>query len=111
MFALELGLGTVLPVLLLAFARVRTSPKGLVTGAFLVVLGFVMNRLNVSVTGMEAAAGGRYVPSGMEILVSLGLVGLGFAAFSLAVRYLPIFPEKRLRPGARGEGLLGPFED
>lgn len=111
MFALELGLGTVLPVLLLAFARIRTSPKGLVIGAFLVVLGFVMNRLNVSVTGMEAAAGVRYVPSGMEILVSLGLVGLGFAAFSLAVRYLPIFPEKRLRPGARGEELLGPVED
>jgi len=111
MFLLEMGLGVVLPVLLLAFDRVRTSQRGLVAGAFLAVLGFVMNRLNVSVTGMEAAAGVRYVPSGMEILVSLGLVGLGFAAFALAARYLPIFPEKRLRPGARGEDLLGPVED
>jgi Ni/Fe-hydrogenase subunit HybB-like protein len=62
MFLIEVGLGVVLPVVLLMFARVRNSPRGLVTGAFLAVLGFVMNRLNVSVTGLERAAGVRYLP-------------------------------------------------
>jgi Ni/Fe-hydrogenase subunit HybB-like protein len=93
MFLLEAGLGIVLPVAMLLFDRVRTNPRGLVAAALLTVLGFVMNRLNVSVTGMEAASGVRYLPSWMEIAVSLGLVALGFAAFALAVRYLPIFPE------------------
>ncbi len=102
MFLVEFLLGVVLPVALLAFPRVRTSQRGMVAAAFLAVLGFVMNRLNVSVTGMEAAARTRYFPSWMElqyfpswmeIVVSLGLVGLGFAAFALAVKYLPIFPE------------------
>jgi Ni/Fe-hydrogenase subunit HybB-like protein len=92
MFLIEMGLGVVLPVALLLPDRVRTSPRGLVAAALLAVLGFVMNRLNVSVTGMEAASGVRYLPSWMEITVSLGLVALGFAAFALAVRYLPIFP-------------------
>jgi Ni/Fe-hydrogenase subunit HybB-like protein len=64
----------------------------LVTGAFLAVLGFVMHRMNVSVTGMERASGVSYFPSWMEFAVSLALVAGGFAIFGLAVRYLPIFP-------------------
>ncbi len=93
MFLAEMVLGVVLPVLLLAFRRIRQNPQWLVFGAFLAVLGFVMNRLNVSITGMERALGGRYVPSAMEIVVSLGLVAIGMAVFALAVRHLNIFPE------------------
>ena len=94
MFMLEFGLGVVLPVGLLLFPRVRESERGLVAAGLLAVLGFVMYRLNVSVTGMEAAAGTRYVPSWMEVSVSVGLVAVGFAAFAIAVRFLPIFPEE-----------------
>jgi Ni/Fe-hydrogenase subunit HybB-like protein len=91
MFALEYGLGVILPIVLVAIPAVRRSQRGLVTASFFAVLGFVMYRLNVSVTGMERAAGTHYVPSWMELTVSAGLVALGFAAFGLAVRYLPIF--------------------
>lgn len=93
MFLLEFGLGVLLPVLMLAWPRVRRSPTGLVVSAFLAVLGFVLYRLNVSLTGLERASGTHYVPSWMEFTVSFGLVAIGFAAFALAVRYLPIFPE------------------
>jgi Ni/Fe-hydrogenase subunit HybB-like protein len=56
-------------------------------------MGFVTNRLNVSVTGLEGAMGGRYVPAWSEVAVSIMLVAIGFAAFRLAVRYLPVYPE------------------
>ncbi len=92
MFLVEIGLGVALPVLLLSVPRIRTSERGIVAGAFLAVLGFVMYRLNVSVTGMERAAGIHYLPSWMEVTVSVGLVAVGMAVFALAVRYLPIFP-------------------
>lgn len=92
MFLLEFVLGVLIPVGLLLVRRLRTSPRWLVVASLSAVLGFVMNRLNVSVTGMERAAGVRYLPSWMELTVSLGIVALGFAAFGLAVRYLPIFP-------------------
>jgi Ni/Fe-hydrogenase subunit HybB-like protein len=103
MFLIEIGLGVILPMALLAQSRVRSNPKWLVLASFLAVLGFVMNRLNVSVTGMEGAAGERYLPSWMEITVSIGLVALGMAAFAVAVRFLPIFdrqepPPPRSRP-------------
>ena len=93
MFMVEMTLGVVLPVAMLAFRRVRQNPRLLVFGAFLAVLGFVMNRLNVSVTGMEKALGGRYIPSMMEIVVSVGLVAIGMTVFALAVRHFEIFPK------------------
>jgi len=101
MFLAEMALGVVLPVALLSIPRVRHSERGLVAGAFLAVMGFVMNRLNVSVTGMETSAGVRYLPSWMELTVSVGLVAIGFAAFAIAARKLPVFPEA----GATRRGL------
>jgi len=95
MFLLEILLGVVLPIALFAIPRVRTRAQGLAGGAFLVVLGFVVNRLNVSVTGMERAAGVTYFPSWAEIAISLALVAVGFAAFSLATKHLAIFPAAR----------------
>lgn len=93
MFLVEFVLGVILPVALMAFKKLRSHPDWLVGGAFLAVLGFVMNRLNISITGMEAASGTRYIPSVMEITVSLGLVATGMAVFAFAVRTFPIFPE------------------
>jgi Ni/Fe-hydrogenase subunit HybB-like protein len=57
----------------------------------MVVLGFVLNRLNITVTGMEGWAGVTYIPSWMEMAVTVGIVTLGFVAFAMAVKYLPVF--------------------
>ena len=92
MFLLEFGPGVVLPIALLAWPRIRKSSTGLVTGAALAVLGFIMHRLDVSVTGLERASGTHYAPTWMEVMVSVGLVAIGFAALALAVRFLPVFP-------------------
>ena len=106
MFLIEFTLGVILPVALMSIRRLRSDPNWLVGGAFLAVLGFVMNRLNVSITGMEAASGVRYIPSLMEIIVSVGLVATGMAVFAFAVRTFPIFPDgpvsqsKELEEGA-----------
>lgn len=94
MFVAELGLGAILPMVLLASARYRRSPRRLAWAQGLVVLGFVFQRLNVSVTAVEAATGQRYLPSLSEFMVSTSLVALGLWAFVLACRFLPIFPKE-----------------
>lgn len=66
MFLLEMGLGVLLPIVLLAIPKVRAKQSGLVTGAFLAILGFVMNRLNVSVTGFVGGAPDPVSPPGSE---------------------------------------------
>jgi Ni/Fe-hydrogenase subunit HybB-like protein len=80
-------------MVLLALPGVRARSGGLFLGAVLIVLGFVLSRLNVSLTGLEASAGARYFPTWQEIAITLSIVTAGFIAFGLAARYLPVFQE------------------
>ncbi len=90
-FWAEMGLGVLLPAALLSQRRVRENPQGLFTGAVFILLGFVTNRLDISITGMESWAGTSYFPSWMEIAITLSIVTFGFVVFSMAARYLPLF--------------------
>lgn len=92
-FQLEMAIGVILPMALLALPAVRRNSGRLYGAALLVVAGFVVNRLNVSITGLEGAQGGHYVPTIAEGIITLMVVGIGMAAFGLAVRYLPIMPK------------------
>jgi Ni/Fe-hydrogenase subunit HybB-like protein len=93
LFLLEIGL-LLAGFVLLCFKHVRMTAGGLYLSAVLVLLGFVTNRLNVSITGMEAQAGVRYVPKWTEIGITAAFVAAGFAIFGLAAKYLPIFEEE-----------------
>lgn len=101
LFHLEFLLGIILPMALLSIRSVRENHRWVFLSATLAVLGFVLNRLNVSITGMVASSGTDYFPSWMEISVTFAFVGGAFAAFALAVKYLPIFPTHASMPEAR----------
>ncbi len=94
LFLLEITLALVIPIILLFFKRVRESAGGLYLVSVTTLLGFVTNRLNVAVTGMEASAGVRYIPKWTEIAVTAAIVGAGFAIFGLIAKYLPIFTDE-----------------
>jgi Ni/Fe-hydrogenase subunit HybB-like protein len=94
---LEISLSLVFPLLLLSQKKIRTTAEGLYLAAVLVVLGFITNRLNVSITGQESAAGMHYIPKWTEVAVTGAIVAAGFALFGLAAKYLPIFPEESHR--------------
>lgn len=91
LFAVEFLVGVVLPFAVLAVPSFRQHPRTLEAASTLVVLGMVANRLNVGITGFEAAQGGNYVPSAPEFLISLAVVGLAFAAFRFGAGYLRVF--------------------
>ncbi len=92
---LELTLAFVIPITMLSFRKVRLSPNGLYLASIFTVLGFITNRLNVSLTGFETYVGHHYIPKWTEFSVTLMIIAAGFALFGLAVKYLPIFPEER----------------
>jgi len=100
LFLLEVGLTLLLPIIMLSFKKVRETPGGLYLAAVTTLLGFVTNRLNVAVTGMEASAGVRYLPKWTEVAVTAAIVGAGFAIFGLAAKYLPVFPEEHAAEAA-----------
>jgi Ni/Fe-hydrogenase subunit HybB-like protein len=94
-FLLEIFLSVLLPVSMLLVRRVRESPQGLYLASVLTLLGFVTNRLNVTITGVENAVGARYIPKWTEVAVTAMFVALGFAIFGAVAKYLPIFPEEK----------------
>jgi Ni/Fe-hydrogenase subunit HybB-like protein len=91
MFLIEITVGFILPILLFSNPHVRRNSRWLYHASQLMVLGFVINRLNVAVTGFEVVSGKTYVPAWSEIAVTLMLVTIGVIAFYLAARYLPVF--------------------
>jgi Ni/Fe-hydrogenase subunit HybB-like protein len=91
LFALEIVLGLLIPLSLLLLRRVREDREGLFAAAVLVITGFFLNRLNVSITGLEYSARAHYFPRWTEVAVTLSMVGIGFVCFALAARYLNVF--------------------
>lgn len=84
------SLGIIIPVILVAIPRVRMHPQGMFYAALAAVMGLILNRMNVAITG-TAAKLGSYFPSWEEMPVRIMLVALGFAAFAWAIKNLPVF--------------------
>lgn len=94
MFLLEMAIGVVIPILLLANKSIRTNTRGIFAVNILVIIGVLVNRLNVCVFSMQeftAARGANYFPSLMEFLVTLGIISLGVFLFKMAAKHLPLF--------------------
>jgi Ni/Fe-hydrogenase subunit HybB-like protein len=85
-------LGFVLaPSLMFAWGA-RNRKVGIVrVAAVLGVTGIVVNRLNVSFIAYNYNQAVRYVPSWMEISVSIALVVIGVLAFRWIVNRMPVF--------------------
>ena len=100
LFWLEILAGVIAPIVLLSIRKIRLSTKGLYVAAVCTIIGFLLNRLNVSTTGFVASSGVNYFPSWMEIAITIAFVSTAIFIFAMAVRYLPIFqhPEANSRP-------------
>ena len=92
MLQIEFALGVIIPLALLAIPKVRATTGGLYAAAAAVVRGFVANRLNVSITGFEAAQGGHDLPAVSEVLISLAVVAAAIVGFHFGARLLQVFP-------------------
>jgi Ni/Fe-hydrogenase subunit HybB-like protein len=101
MFGLEILLMAA-PMLLLYQRRVRRSPAALYWCSVMYLFGFITNRLNVAVTGMESASGAHYIPKWTEMAVTLSIVALGFAIFRVVAHYFPVFESEEEEPAPAG---------
>ena len=92
-FILEM-LGFVLFPMILFFISYRTNKTLLIkVAAILTMLGVIMNRLNVTVIGFRWDATIRYVPTWMEIVVTLAVIFTEIWIFRWVVNRLPVLRE------------------
>lgn len=105
LFWLEFVIGVIVPIILLVNPKIRASKKGLFVAQFITVLGFILNRLNVSITALENYTQAGYFPKWTEISITLFLVALGFAAFRFIAKNLPVFPPEVEKRKSLSEGF------
>ncbi|HEY4743756.1 MAG TPA: NrfD/PsrC family molybdoenzyme membrane anchor subunit, partial [Desulfuromonadaceae bacterium] len=96
LYLIEMIVGVILPLVMLSFRSVRTNLERIFAVDILVILGVLMNRMNVGIFGVSEYAtrlGGDYFPSLMEWTLTVGMIAFAILGFKLCAKYLPLFPE------------------
>ena len=96
-FIAEMFIGAILPGTLLLSPAVRYNRMKLFGCSLMVILGVVMNRLNVCLVAMLATSPSGYLPSWIELLVTAGIIAGGLLILSLMNQTLPIGPGSNAR--------------
>jgi Ni/Fe-hydrogenase subunit HybB-like protein len=92
-FWVEIGLGLLLPLVLLILPEMRRSRGGLATACALIIFGVLLHRLNVTVIGLRVRHWETYTPSLGEIGITLGITAGAMFVFGVLARILPIHEE------------------
>jgi Ni/Fe-hydrogenase subunit HybB-like protein len=96
MYLLEMVVGVILPVALLSQKSVRTNIDRIFVVNIIVMLGVLLNRLNVGMFGMAgyvSKTGVDYFPSFSEFAVTAAMVAAAVLGFKISAKYLNLFPE------------------
>jgi Ni/Fe-hydrogenase subunit HybB-like protein len=87
-------LGFVFVPMLLFFYSYRTANIRMIRiAAILTMIGIIMNRLNVTVIGFRWDAQTAYIPSWMEIVVTLAVIFTEIWIFRWVIRRMPVLNE------------------
>ncbi len=89
---LEFGLGVLVPLAILLSKLVGHSAGPFWAGVF-ILIGTFINRLMVSWVGLAEPSPVAYIPSWIEIMITVGLIAGGFLLYGVIVRYFRLFPD------------------
>lgn len=94
LYLLELGVGVLLPLLII-FTPLADKKHGLLAYAWLVVIGLVLNRMNCVFTALYTT--GDYFPSVFEFAVTIGLCAAGCLAYCFLVENFNVIGGRQVR--------------
>ena len=92
MYCLEMFFGIIVPIIVI-ISPLSKKRWGLLTYAWLTVLGVILNRLNCVFTSMYES--GSYFPGIGEIIVSAGLISMGVLIYCFLVENFNIIGNER----------------
>jgi Ni/Fe-hydrogenase subunit HybB-like protein len=92
-YLLELLGFVVLPFLLYAVGTRKRNNKILLTAAIVSALGIILNRLNISVIAFKWDSPMHYIPSWMEIEITLAIIFAEIWVFRWVVNRMPVLSE------------------
>lgn len=100
LYLLEMGVGVIAPLILLLIPAMRSSIGSILLVNSLVIVGVVINRMNVAIFGLLRHAQGRgasYFPTVNEFMVTLFLVALGIFLFKFACKYFNVLSYEEVK--------------
>ncbi|MCL5951986.1 MAG: Ni/Fe-hydrogenase cytochrome b subunit [Chloroflexi bacterium] len=105
LYWIEMFLGVLVPMVILATRRGRENPRVLLASSILVVSGVVLNRLDTTIFGWwtYTSGGPVYIPTLGELIGTLSLLSIGVVAFALITKNFPVFEEKAYAAAAPAE--------
>ncbi len=100
---IEVLLGGLIPAVILLTPKLRAQDKWILAAALLAFIGIVVNRWNVTLSGLivpmdwspgvaEVLHVNSYRPNWTEWGIAVGVLGYGLMALTLGLRFLPMFP-------------------
>ena len=95
LFLAEVGLGMIVPIILIFVRSIRETRAGLLWSSGLIIMGLMLNRINTLVISHAPAREGSYFPTVWEFLFTIGLIAAAMYAFRVAAKFLPLFSEQK----------------
>lgn len=96
LMGLELGVGVILPMVLLFLPSLRNEQNVIWAATLLILLGVLANRFSATLFAQSTAEWATYSPHLMEWLSTLGVLAGAALAWYLGVRYLIYNEEKHI---------------
>lgn len=90
-FWIEMLVGLIIPLAILLTPEFADSARWLLWSSLMVILGLLINRLNVAVIGITSTYGEAYYPHWMELAITAGIVAAGVLAYIYVCRNFPVF--------------------
>jgi Ni/Fe-hydrogenase subunit HybB-like protein len=90
-FIVEVGLGVIVPWFMLVFSEVRRSQRYLFITSMMIVLGVLLNRVNVFIVAYEPPFSDvSYYPAVGEVLITSGAVASIFFLYRAFITFFPV---------------------
>jgi len=105
LYIIEIIISVIIPIIIFAIPKLRNNSRYQFAGSLLVVVGIVFNRLNVGGLAMLTTTGDSYIPSWMEVTISLGVVSTAALVFIFAIEKFNIWEKKPQHPDSLPHAL------
>lgn len=90
LFLFEMAL-FIIPIFIALGTAKRATEKSITLQAAFVVIGVIVNRLNVLLTGLHEAAHMSYIPAVTEFAITFGIISIGCLAYLFIVENFEVF--------------------
>jgi len=98
LFITEMLISVIIPIIIFTVPRLRQNNRMQWIGSLMVVCGMVFNRINVGGLTMLSTTGDSYIPSWMEVAISLGVVSAAVLVFLYVIEHFHIWEKQPRHP-------------